>query len=158
MPTETNMSDLDFLFFGKKIWEEESTSEFHILKYNVGQKYFEWKSMKVEGFEGRAFHSAVFVDRFVYIFGGLDIKKNRRFPVSPLRVNIYDWSVSHIVTNGFDGFLSGAASLPCADKVYLVGGYKEEVATARDKPRDIISEVTFSTQGRIILENKNIRF
>jgi hypothetical protein len=57
-----------------------------------------------------------------------------------MRVNIYDWSVSHIVTDGFDGFFSGAVShLPCADKFHLVSGYRDEVATARDETRDIIS-------------------
>ena len=142
-----NMSALEHIFTAKKVWEEESTSEFHILKYNVVQKIFEWKLVKVEGLEPRAFHSAVLIDQFIFIFGGLDIKNSRRLPVMPIRVNISDWSVSCIVVDGLEGFLSGAACLPCADKVYLVGGYKDELVTEVDKPGDTISEITFSTQG-----------
>ena len=140
-------SDLELLFSKSKIWEEASSSEVHTLKYNVEDRLFEWKVMKVKNLEPRAFHSAVVVDRFVYIFGGLDIKTNKRYPALPVRININDWSVSHVVSEGLVGFLSGAASLPCADKVYLVGGYKEELAKGADTPCDIISEVSFSSQG-----------
>ena len=142
-------SDLELLFFERKMWEEASSSEVHVLNYNIENRLFEWKVIEVENLEPRAFHSAVLVDRFVYVFGGLDIKTNRRYPALPVRINIFDWSVSHVVSEGFVGFLSGAASLPCADKVYLVGGYKEELARGGEKPCDTISEISFSSQGNL---------
>ena len=141
------LSDLEFLFTGKKMWQEESTAEVHILMYCLDKKHFEWTQLTVDGLEARAFHSAILVDRFVYIFGGLEVKTNRRFPILPMRLNVNDWTISHVVCDVMGGFLSGAAALPCADKVFIVGGYQEEVAGAGDKPCDIISEITFSTQG-----------
>ena len=141
------LSDLEILFSGAKMWEEESSAEVHILKYNVVDKMFEWKVLEIEGLEPRALHSAIKMDRFVYIFGGLDIRTGRRYPFLPIRVDIYDWSVGQIEVLGFGGFLSGAAALPCADKVYLVGGYKEEVVRGGDKPCDTITEVSYTFQG-----------
>lgn len=140
---------LEFLFSGVKMWEEESSSEVHILEYNVKDRVFKWKLVNVHGLEPRALHSAVKIDRFIYIFGGLDLKNGRRYPFLPVRINIYDWNVSTIESTGFGGFLSGAASLPCAEKVYFVGGYMEEKVGDGDKPCDTISEVTFSSQGKV---------
>ena len=148
--TNSECSDLEFLFSEKKLWQEESSSEVHLLKFNVENQVFDWKLINVEGLEPRAFHSTLFVDRFLYIFGGLDVKNNKRFSILPIRININDWSVSSVVAEGFSGFLSGAGCLPCADKAFLVGGYTQQVAGKKeDMPSDIITQISFSSQGEI---------
>ena len=54
------------------MWQEESSSEIHFLTDNIDKKIFDWKLVQVQGFEPRAFHSTIVIDRFLYIFGGLD--------------------------------------------------------------------------------------
>ena len=122
------LSDIELLFSGAKMWEEVSTNEVHILKYDISEKVFKWKSMNIEGIQPRAFHSAVLIDRYIYIFGGLNLETNQRYGISPIRINLISWETSQVEVGGIGdgglvGHLSGAASLPCADKVYLIGGY-----------------------------------
>ena len=146
--SNAHCSDLEFLFHKKKMWQEESSSEIHLLAYNLEKRIFDWKLVQVPGFEPRAFHSMVVIDRFLYIFGGLDVKTNRRFSIMPVRININDWTVTSLEIEGFSGFLSGAGALPCADKVFLVGGYTEEVVKKENKPCDLITQISFSSQGK----------
>ena len=141
-------SDLEHLFSKKPFWEEKSSSEIHILRYNVENKHFDWTEMKVAGFEPRAFHSAVLIDRFIYIFGGLNLETEKRYSISPVRININDWTLSKVDVGSLGvGCLAGAGILPLLDKVYLIGGYNNEVCRATDKPCDRIIEVSFSSQG-----------
>ena len=149
------LSDVELLFSGAKMWEEVSTNEVHILSYDVKQRTFSWKSVKIDGLEPRAFHSAVQIDRFVYIFGGLNLGTNQRYGISPLRINLMSWEISQVVVGGagegsLAGYLSGSALLPSADKVYLIGGYTDPISKEGDKPCDSIVEVSFSSQGRIL--------
>ena len=142
-------SDLEFLFSKKPLWQEKSSNEIHILRFNVEKREFDWTEVKVQGFEPRAFHSAVLIDRFVYIFGGLNLENERRYSIQPVRINIYDWTLSKVdVTSLGFGCLAGAGIISVVDKVYLVGGYSTEVCKPSDKPSDKIVEISFSSQGQ----------
>ena len=146
------LSDVELLFSGAKLWKEESTSEVHVLKYDVFNRIFTWKTVDIDGLEPRAFHSAVLIDRHIFIFGGLNLETNQRYGISPLRINVFSWEVSEVLIGGaglggLPGHLSGSAILPCADKVFLIGGYIQPISKEDDKPCDSIIEVSFSSQG-----------
>ena len=74
-----NLSDVELLFSGAKMWAEQSSSEVHLLKYNIKNKVFSWEAIDIEGMEERAFHSAVLIDRYIFIFGGLNLETSERY-------------------------------------------------------------------------------
>ena len=147
------LSDVELLFSGAKMWKEESTSEVHVLKYDVFNRIFTWKAVAIEGLEPRAFHSAVLIGRHIFIFGGVNLETNQRYGISPLRINIFSWEVSEVLVGGagldaLPGYLSGSAILPIADKAFLIGGYTQPTSKEDDKPCDLILEISFSSQGK----------
>ena len=83
------------------------------------------------------FHSAVLVDRYIYIFGGLNLETSERYGLFPLRINIFNWEISKVVAGDgirLEGYLSGATLLPSTDKIFLIGGYSQPVSKEWDKP------------------------
>ena len=143
-----DISDLEFLFSKKSLWQEKSSNEIHILKFNLSLKEFVWTQVEVPAFEPRAFHSAILIDRFTYIFGGLNLESERRYSISPVRINIYDWTLSTVdVGSPGLGYLAGAGSVSVENVGYLVGGYSSEICRPTDKATDQILEVSFSSQG-----------
>ena len=141
------MSDVDFLFCDKPMWEEESSSEIHILNYNVDLKKFDWKEVKCSGFEPRAFHSAVVIGNFIYVFGGLNIKTGMRYSINPCQISLSDWTVSEVTADGLHGHLSGAGITASADHIYIVGGYTQPNASEKDKPSDTITQIALDKEG-----------
>jgi hypothetical protein len=122
------------------------------IKYDVNKKIFLWKAVDIDKMEPRAFHPAVLFDRYIFIFGGLNLETIRRYGISPLRINVFSWEISEVLVGGaglggLPGHLSGSAILPCADKAFLIGGYTQHISKEDDKPCDSIIEVSFSSQG-----------
>ena len=139
-----HFSDLDVLFSNKPLWEEESSSEVHILRYNVSQKNFVWEKVEVPDLEPLAFHSAVVMGHYIYIFGGMNLTTKQRYSVSPQRICLLDWTLSHIQVEGLPGgCLAGAGLVAGGEHAYIVGGYCQQFATENDKPTDTFIQVTF---------------
>ena len=119
----------------------------HILNYNVDMKKFDWKEVKCSGFEPRAFHSAVVIGNFIYVFGGLNIKTGMRYSINPCQISLSDWTVSEVTADGLHGHLSGAGITASADHIYIVGGYTQPNASEKDKPSDTITQIALDKEG-----------
>jgi hypothetical protein len=138
-----NKSDLDFLFSGSPMWEEESSSEIHILNYNIEHRKFVWTSVKVPSFGPRAFHSAVVIGNNLFVFGGLNLKTGERYCINPLKLCLITWTVTEVIIDGLHGFLSGAGITASSDHIYLVGGYTQQEAKEKDNPCDTVVQIAF---------------
>ena len=143
LPNQT-FSDLDILFSNRPLWEEISSNEVHILRYNIAQKIFCWEKIDIPDFEPLAFHSAVVMGTFVYIFGGVDIKTKQRHSITPKRLNLEDWTLSYVQVPGLPAeHLAGAGLVSGVDHAYIVGGYRQQFAQEKDKPCDKMTQLTF---------------
>ena len=138
-------TDIDFLFSGKSLWEEESTNEVHILKFNILKRVFIWEKINLPHIEPSAFHSAIVMGPYLYIFGGINIASKERHRIMPRRINLTDWSLSTVHVEGLpaESRLAGAAVVTGHKHAYLVGGYQQQHAQENDKPTDRIIQIAF---------------
>ena len=142
--THQNFSDLDVLFSNKPLWEEESSKEVHILRYNISQKMFHWEKVDVPDLEPLAFHSVVVMGHYLYVFGGLNIQTKQRLGISPRRISLLDWTLTQVRVEGLpDGCLAGAGLVAGDCHAYLVGGYQQQFAKEKDQPSHNIVQVSF---------------
>ena len=139
-----NFSDLDVLFSNSPLWEEMSSNEVHILRYNISQKIFSWQKIDVPDLPPLAFHSAIVMGHYMFVFGGLNIKTKQRYSISPLKIDLEDWTLTHVRVEGLPhGYLAGAGLAAGPNHAYIVGGYQQQIADDSDRPCDRMIQVTF---------------
>ena len=142
----------------KSIWEEQSSGNVFVLKFNLDIHSFEWEKKQVEVLP-RAHHSSMVADNKLYVFGGVNYVTKVRYDIRPVIIDIVNWVLlAAIIPESFpDISLSGHSFCQVTEhECIFIGGYNQLKGDKTNEACDKMIKMVVKEEEVVSLEVKSL--